>query len=48
MPKLKFFDVKGKKTFMTDKFKVIMKNGRRMAIAKAPSGAKAVRFLAKK
>lgn len=42
--KLKFYDVKGKKTFTTDKYTV---KGR-IAHAKAPSGAKAVVFVKRK
>jgi len=48
MPKLKFFDVKSKKTFMTDKFTIkTAKNGRKMATTTAPSGSKAVVFVGK-
>ena len=46
MPRLKFFDLKTKKSFTTDKFTIkTTKNGRKMAITKAPSGAKAARFI---
>lgn len=43
--KLKFYDLKGKKSFMTDKYKVQIKKGRRFAVADAPSGIKAWRIL---
>lgn len=48
MPKLKFFDVKGKKSFHTDKFKEVTKGKTRMAVADAPSGIKAWRILGRK
>ncbi len=45
MPKLSFYDVKAKKKFMTDKFKVVKKKGRNFAVAKAPSGIEAYRII---
>ena len=47
MPKLKFFDIKGKRSFETDQFEVVEKSGRRFAVATAPSGIKAHRIVAK-
>lgn len=47
MPKLKFFDLKSKKSFTTDKFEVITKNGRKFAVTKSPSGIEARRFVSK-
>ena len=47
MVKLKFFDLKTKKPFSTDKFTVEVKNGRKRAIAVSPSGFRAVRFVKK-
>ncbi len=53
MPKLKFYDVKGRKTFTTDKFTLSSKRNPRtkkmsyMAKTKAPSGAKANVFVSK-
>jgi len=47
MVKLKFFDLKEKKSFSTDKFDLETKNGRRFAIAKSPKGNKARRFVSK-
>jgi len=52
MPKLKFYDVKGKSSFTTDKFKTVKKMTKRgmmrFAVAKAPSGIEAYRILPKK
>jgi len=45
--KLKFYDVKGKKKFTTDKYIIKVKKGRRFAIADAPSGIKAWRIMGK-
>lgn len=47
MVKLKFFDLKTKKPFSTDKFDLVSKNGRKMAVTVSPSGFKAVRFVKK-
>ena len=48
MPKLNFIDMRTKKSFSTDKFIVkVMKNGRKAAVATAPSGAKSFRFVPK-
>lgn len=48
MPKLKFFDVKAKKVFFSDKYKVVTSaNGRKRAVTIAPSGAKAGVFVGK-
>ncbi len=48
MTKLKFFDVKGKKSFETDEFTLkTSKRGTRFAITEAPSGAKATVFVKK-
>ncbi len=47
MVKLKFFDLKTKKPFSTDKFDLVSKNNRKMAVAISPSGFKAVRFVKK-
>lgn len=45
--KLKFFDVKGKTSFTTDKFTLTTRSGRRFAVAKAPSGIQAFRIVKK-
>ncbi len=52
MPKLKFRDLKAKKTFETDKFEVISKKNKKgnmmkFAVTTAPSGAKAFRIVSK-
>ena len=47
MPRLSFYDVKGKTKFTSDKFKVVTKKGRRFAVAKAPSGIQAYRIVKK-
>lgn len=51
MPKLKFYDVKGKKSFTTDKYRFTSKRTkagvRYFAIAKAPSGIDAYRIVSK-
>lgn len=40
MKKLKFYDLRGKKTFTSDKYKIQTKKGRRFAVTNAPSGVK--------
>lgn len=49
MEKLKFYDLKGKKSFMSDKYKFVTKNvrgkKRKFAVAKAPSGIDAWRIV---
>jgi hypothetical protein len=47
MPKLKFFDMVAKKSFETDKFKLINKKGRKFAVATSPSGKDAYRIVGK-
>ena len=42
---LKFYDLKGKKSFTTDKYRTVVKKGRKFAIAKAPSGIDAWRIM---
>ncbi|MFT4303668.1 MAG: hypothetical protein ACMXYG_03820 [Candidatus Woesearchaeota archaeon] len=44
---LAFFDVKGKTKFTTSEYRIEVKNGRRFAVAKAPSGIEAWRILGK-
>jgi hypothetical protein len=46
--KIKFYDLKAKKSFTTDKYKVVVKKGKRFAVAKAPSGIDSWRILGKK
>lgn len=49
MLKLKFYDVKGKKTFYSDKYKFVIKRtkagNRKFAICEAPSGIDAWRIV---
>lgn len=47
MKPLKFYDLKTKKSFVTSKYDIVIKKGRKMAIAKAPSGIKSSRILGK-
>lgn len=47
MEKLKFYDLKGKKIFYSDKYKYVSKKGRRYAVTKAPSGIMAWRIVGK-
>jgi len=47
MAKLKFYDLKGKKSFSTDKYKMVSKSGRKFAVATTPSGGKAWRLQGK-
>ena len=44
---LSFFDVKGKEKFTSKEYRVEVRNGRRFAVAKAPSGIEAWRILGK-
>ena len=45
MEKLSFYDLKKKKKFMTDKYKMVEKKGRRFAVAQAPSGIESWRIV---
>jgi hypothetical protein len=45
--KLKFYDLRAKKSFMTDKYKTVNKKGRKFAIAQSPSGGESWRILGK-
>lgn len=45
METLTFYDVKGKQKFSTNDYEIRTKNGRRFAVAKAPSGVEAWRIL---
>ena len=51
MLKLKFYDVKGKKSFMSDRFRLTSKRTSKrvtyFAVANAPSGIKAWRIVSK-
>jgi hypothetical protein len=45
--KLKFYDLKAKKSFTTDKYAMKTKSGRKFAVAKTPSGSTAYRIVGK-
>ena len=45
MEELKFYDLKGKKKFMSKNYKLVTKSGRRFAVCKAPSGAESWRIV---
>jgi len=49
MPVLKFYDVKAKKSFRTDKYRLVTKRTRsgmrKFAVAKAPSGIDSYRIV---
>lgn len=47
IPTLKFYDLRARKAFKTDKYKIVVKKGRRYAVAKAPSGIEAYRIIGK-
>lgn len=47
MKTLKFYDLKGKKSFTTASYKFVTKSGRRFAVAKAPSGCTCYRIVSK-
>ncbi len=47
MPKLKFYDLSARKVFYTDNYRIVIKKGRRFAIAKSPSGTESWRILGK-
>lgn len=42
---LSFYDVKGKTKFTSSEYRVEVRNGRRFAVAKAPSGVESWRVL---
>ena len=47
MEKLKFYDLKAKKSFVTSSYKRVVKSGRNFVVAKAPSGAQSWRVASK-
>ena len=51
MPQLKFYDLKAKKSFTTDKYRIVSKSTKRgikyFAVAKAPSGVDSYRIVSK-
>ena len=44
---LNFYDVKGRQKFNSSKYRIVVKSGRRFAVAKAPSGIDAYRIIGK-
>ena len=47
METLSFYDLKSKKKFSTDEYKIVVKGKRRFAVSDAPSGIKSWRILGK-
>jgi len=47
MEKLSFYDLSKRKKFTSDKYKIVVKKGRKFAVADAPSGNKAWRIMGK-
>ena len=47
MKKLKFYDLKTKKSFQTDEYDIQTKSGRTFAVACTPSGGKVYRVMKK-
>lgn len=47
MKGMKFYDLKGKKSFTTASYKCVTKSGRKMAVAAIPTGGKAYRLIGK-
>lgn len=47
MESLKFYDVKGKKSFKSSNYRMVTKKGRKYAVCKAPSGIEAWRIVGK-
>lgn len=45
MKKLKFYDLKTKKSFMSDKYEIKIIKGRKYAVTTSPSGIKSSRIL---
>jgi hypothetical protein len=47
MKKLKFYDLRARKSFETDKYVLKTKNGRKFAVAKTVSGKESYRIVSK-
>ena len=45
MEPLEFYDLKGRRAFTTSNYTLIIHNGRKVAVTRAPSGAEARRIL---
>ena len=48
MEQLKFYDLKARKAFTSNNYKIVTKSGRRFAVAKSPSGSPSYRIIGKK
>ena len=48
METLEFYDLKGRKKFKSNKYKIVTKGGRRFAVAIAPSGIESWRIIGNK
>lgn len=48
MEKLNFYDLKAKKKFESNKYKIVVKKGRSFAVTKAPSGCQSWRIVSTK
>lgn len=48
MEELKFYDMSKRKSFTTNKYKTVLKGGRRFAVAKATGGNECWRIIGKK
>ena len=46
MVALTFYDLRTRKSFTTSSYRTVTKNGRKFAVAKAPSGGEAWRIVA--
>lgn len=47
MKELSFYDLKGKKKFVSSEYKIVERKGRRFAVAMAPSGVESWRIIGK-
>lgn len=47
MEKLKFYDLRDRKSFMSDKYRIVRKKGRKFAVCIAPSGVQSYRIIGK-
>ena len=48
MKKMKFYDLKGRKSFMSSNYKSVTKGKTKFIVAKAPSGIKSWRIVGRK
>jgi hypothetical protein len=45
MKELSFYDLKSKKKFKSSNYKIVIKSGRKFAVAKSPSGTTSYRII---